>query len=236
MILLLLLIVSFSTAQAGKIYHQRALEIRGGLTMLLSMDDPVDWAEQFSAVSDKMEFAADMGFSILYKSHNNFVWNLGYNHLFATRTTFGGGVYEEVLDANEFFIVPSFVFYPQSKLSFSIGAGPSLVMANLDRNSPLGGNFGEFYGAKGRNLGVLALANIEYLFKPNFALKIGGGLRSAIINDIEFVKTVDGTDYSYTVMWTTANGTETNRSYELDFTGLFIEFGLRWYFEPKKLW
>jgi len=36
------------------------------------------------------------------------------------------------------------------------------------------------------------------------------------------------------VMWTTDTaGNESTRSYELDFTGLFIEFGLRWYFIPK---
>ncbi|NQS98526.1 MAG: hypothetical protein HQ591_08735 [candidate division Zixibacteria bacterium] len=234
--LTLLLILTFSAAMAGDIYHQRALEVRGGMSMYLFMDDPVDWAQQFpSSVSDKMEFAADAGLSILYKSHN-FVWNIGYNHLFASRTTFGDGDYEEVVEANEFFIVPGFILFPDSKLNFSIGAGPTLMMASLDRNSPMGGNMGEFYGATGRNMGVLALANIEYLYKPNLALKVGGGFRTVFIDDINFVKTVDNQDYSYTVMWTNSSGAESNRSYELDFTGLFIEFGLRWYFQSKAKW
>ena len=236
LILTLLLITTFSAATAGDIYHQRALEIRGGLSMYLSMDDPVDWAQQFSSVSDKMEFAPDAGLSILYKSHNHFVWNIGYNHLFASRTSFDGGAYEEVIDANEFFIVPSFILFPNSKLNFSLGAGPTLMMASLDRNSPMGSDMGEFYGATGRNMGALALANIEYLYKPNLAFKIGGGFRTVFINDINFIKTVDGQDYSYTVMWTNSAGAESNRSYELDFTGLFIEFGIRWYFEPKSKW
>ena len=235
LVLALILAIAFQTALAGDIYHKRALELRGGMSLYMLMQDPSDWAKQFApfTASDEMEFAPDFGLSILYKSHHNFVWNFGYNHHFTAKTTFGGGDYEEIMDANEFFIVPSFLFRAEKKLNFSLGAGPTLMTAKLDRNSPMAGNLGEFYGATGRNIGVLALLNIEYLFKPSYALKLGAGFRSVIVNDINFAKSVAGTDYNYQVMWTDSAGNESNRGYELDFTGAFVELALRWYFTPK---
>ena len=235
-VLALILAIALQTAFAGDIYHRRAVELRGGMSLYMLMEDPSDWAKQFypNSTSDDMEFAPDFGLSILYKSHSNFVWNFGYNHHLAAKTTFGpGGNYEEIMDANEFFIVPSFLFRAEKKLNFSIGAGPTLIMAALDRNSPMAGNLGEFYGATGRNMGVLALVNLEYLLKPNFAFKVGAGFRSVIVNSINFAKNVAGTDYNYQVMWTDSAGNESSRGYELDFTGAFAEFGIRWYFTPK---
>lgn len=238
-----IIIISSTLASfAGDIYHQRGIEIRGGLSMYLFMDDPNDWAKQIApSLSDEMEFAPDFGVSLLYKSHNNFVWNIGYNHMFVSKAayTIQGDDYEESVSANEFFLVPSFVLYPEGKLSLSLGLGPSLIMANLDRTSPesVYGNMREFCGASGRNMGIMGLANIEYLLKPNLGIKIGGGFRSVFIDDIDFIKTdANGTDTSYSVWWTDAAGTETNQPYELDFSGVFGEIGLRWYFTPKKLW
>ncbi len=233
LILLLLLAVMVQLSSSKDIYHQRGIEIRGGMSLYMMMDDPNDWAQQFGAVSEKMENAPGFGLSILYKSHRHFIWNIGYNHHFATSTTFSNGNYEEIMDASEIFVVPSFILFPDERLSFSIGAGATLVMATLDRNSPMAGNLGEFYGAKGRNVGFLALGNLEFVFMPNLSLNIGGGVRSAIINDISFIQSVSETDYKYQVMWTDSGGNLSDRPYELDFTGVFLDFALRWYFEPK---
>jgi hypothetical protein len=237
-IALLSLITLFSGASiwAGEIYHQRGIELRGGQTLYTNMTNPSDWALQFPpyTLTEEMENAPNFGLSLLYKSHNNFVWNIGYNHLFNTNTIFGNGAYEEVVEANEFFIVPSFVLFPNSIINFSFGAGATLLMASLDRTSPMTGDLGVFYGAKGRNLGVIALVNGEFLFLPNFSLKIGAGFRNVVVNDIDFVKTVAGSDQSFRVMWTDSNGIASNRAYELNFTGPFLEFGLRWYFEVPK--
>ncbi len=230
----LMLALSLPTVMAGEIYHQRGLELRGGMALYMQMTDPSDWANQFSGgVSDEMTFAPDFGLSILYKSYRNFSWNIGYNHFFAARTTFNGGASEEVMDANEFFVVPSFIFWPEENLNLSIGAGPTIMMASLDRNSPLAQDWGEFYGASGRNIGVLALANLELGLSESFALKGGVGFRSVVVNKIEFSQIVSGTEYNHQVMWTDTAGNESGRSYELDFTGLFLEVGLRWYFIPK---
>lgn len=230
----LLLALSLPTVMASAIYHQRGLELRGGMSLYMQMTDPTDWANQFSGgVSDEMTSAPDFGLSILYKSYRNFSWNIGYNHFFAAKTSFGSGMYEEVMDANEFFVVPSFIFWPEEGLNLSIGAGPTLMMASLDRNSPMAGNLGEFYGASGRNIGLLALANLEFGLNESLALKGGIGFRSVIVNKIEFTKMVGGTEYNYQVMWTDTAGNESTRSYELDYSGLFLEVGLRWYFIPK---
>jgi len=231
----LVLALALPAALGGNIHHQRGLELRGGMALYLMMDDPTDWAQQFyGSTSEDMNLAPKFGLSILYKSHRNFVWNIGYNHLFTAKTAFGGGLYEEVMDANEIFVVPAFIFWPEERLNFSLGAGPALMMASLDRNSPMAGSLGEFYGASGRNIGILALANVEFGLSESLALKAGGGFRSVIVDDIEFTQFAGGTEYNYQVMWTTDTaGNESTRSYELDFTGLFIEFGLRWYFIPK---
>jgi hypothetical protein len=237
----ILILSSAILTYAGNIYHQRALEFRGGMTLYSAMQDPIDWAKQISPVlSEEMENAPDFGFSVLYRSHQNFVWNIGFNHLFSSRVAYviDAVEYEEVVSANEFFLAPSFIFFPTRRVNFSLGAGPTLLMASLDRTTPqtVTGNMANFYGASGRNMGVLVLANMEFVITQSLALKVGGGFRNVLINDIDFLKTISGTDYNYTVVWTDASGTESDRRYELDFTGLFVEFGLRWYFVPKKLW
>ncbi|MBC8277394.1 MAG: hypothetical protein H8E46_04125 [FCB group bacterium] len=235
----LLICLIAQTVSAGEIYHRRAVEFRGGLSVYMMMDDPYNWINQITGnTSEEIMYAPDFGFSILYKSHNNFVWNFGYNHLLATRVEYSsfGSDYEELMDANEIYIVPGFIFWPESKLNFSLGAGATLMLASLDRNSPVAGNMSEFYGATGRNLGFLALANIEYLFKPNVAIKIGGGYRSVFIDDINFVSNVSGTEINNQVVWTDGAGTTLTRAYELDFSGVFIEAGIRLYFDPKSKW
>jgi len=86
-------------------------------------------------------------------------------------------------------------------------------------------------------VGFIGLLNIEYLLKPNMAVKLGGGFRSVFIDDISFISTnASGDEKSYTVVWSDATGTETSAPYQLDFTGAFAEIGLRFYFEPKNLW
>jgi len=237
---LVVLILLAASLSAGEIYHRRAVELRGGLTMYPFMEDPIDWAEQISSsLDEQMEFAPDFGISILYKSYDNFVWNIGFNHMLASRVSYAYNNvdYEESVNLSEFFIMPGFVLNPHNKLNFSIGAGPAIYFASLDRTSPIvGGSLGEFYNAKGRNLGVIGLLNIEYLLSPDFAFKVGGGFRAAVVDNFDFVKSVGGQDVSYPVVWTDGSGSEYDRDYSLDFTGVFAEFGLRWYFEPKRFW
>jgi hypothetical protein len=237
----LLLITLFSIificnfAYAGeKIYHQRALELRGGMSLYMMMDDPNDWALQFQpgGLDEEMNYAPNFGFSLLYKSHQNFVWDIGYNHMLSSRTSWDNDSFEEVMQANEIYILPNFIIFPQSRLNFSLGAGPCMLFAKLDRNSGVGGNYGEFYGAYGRNLGIMAMVNAELVVLNNLALKANVGFRNVIVNDI----TVDGESSTYQVMWTTTTGTPTTRAYELDYTGVVAGVGLRWYFEPKKIW
>ena len=228
------------SAFAGEINHQRAVELRGGAAMYFMMDDPVDWANQFTPNLDKeMDFAPGFGLSVLYKSHDNFVWNIGFNHLFAAKTNFmiGSVEYEETATASEIFLAPGFIFWPESKMNLSISAGPSIVFASLDRIGPASsGSLSEFYGASGRNLGFLAMANLEFALKQDVALKIGGGYRNAFVDQMEFVEVNNGAEAKRQVMWTTGGGVETARSYELDFSGAFIDVGLRYYFNPKKIW
>ena len=239
--LAVLILTTAVSSFAGGINHQRCVELRGGLATYLFMDDPVTWAEQLTSNLDsEMSFAPDFGISLLYKSHNNFVWNVGYNHLFGSSVayTLSGTDYDETVSANEIFLAPGFIFNPNGKLNFSVNAGATLIMATLDRSSPIQtGDLKEFYGATGRNLGFIGLLNVEYLFKPNIAIKIGGGFRSVFIDDITFISTnASGVEKSYTVVWTDAGGTQTNAPYQLDFTGVFAEIGFRFYFEPKRFW
>ncbi len=224
---------------AGDIHHQYGIELRGGLSMYMNMDDPTNWAKQYSSnLDEEMEYAPDFGISLLYKHRNDFVWNIGFNHLFTAKNSFsvGGGDYEETVGASEFFIVPSYIFKPNNTINLSIGIGPTLMLASLDRTGPAGlGGLAEFYGAYGRNMGFLALANLEIGINSKVSLKLGGGYRGCFVDDIDFIEDVDGTEFRRQVVWTVGN-VATSRPYELDFSGAFGEVGLRWYIQPKKGW
>jgi len=239
-LVLIPLLAGLSLAKEKDIQHQYGLEFRGGLALFMYMEDPVNLAKQYSSdLSEEMDFAPDFGLSLLYKSRNDFVWNIGYNHLFSARTSFttaSGGEYEEAAAADEIFVLPSYIFMPNSFINLSIGLGPSIILANLDRTGPSTlGSLSSFYGAYGRNLGFLALANLEVGVFSNLSLKIGGGYRNAFVNDIVFIENVDGEETSRRVVWTN-KGVETTRPYELDFSGVFAEVGFRCYFQPAKNW
>lgn len=239
--LILVLTAAFAiNAAAGEIRNQYGLEFRGGLALYMSMDDPDNWAKQYSSVLDEeMDFAPDFGISVLYKHRNDFVWNIGYNHLFTARNTFtttAGAEYEESVSADEIFFVPSYIFLPNNFVSLSLGLGPSVILASMDRTGPANlGSLSAFYGAYGRNIGFLALANLEVTVNSKVALKIGGGYRGAFVDDIEFIENIDGVESRRQVVWTIGSR-ETTRPYELNFSGLFGEVGLRWYFKPMKTW
>lgn len=236
---LALLTAALVTASAETIFHQRALEFRGGANIYMMMDDPSDFVNQFpgSSLNSEMNFAPNFGISLLYKSRYNFVWNIGYNHLFSDKTEFSlpGSTNEEVVDANEIFIIPSFIFFPNSRLNFSVGAGLDIMMATVDRTTSIpNNNLKEFYGATGKNVGFVALGNAEFLLTPNWGINGGLGFRAVNVDDINFSSYEGDVEQSNQVTWVTSSGQVTTRAYELDFTGIFAELGVRWYFDPLK--
>lgn len=235
----IIILTSVSASLAGDIYHQRAVELRGGISYYLDIGDPIDWPKTLigSDVTDEILISPEFGLSMIYRSHSNFVWNIGYNYLFNSSTFYKveGNEYEETVSASELFVMAGFILNPEGEINLSLTAGPTLLMAFLDRISPpsTGSTLKEFYGASGRNVGVLAMANLEYLINQDLALKVGGGFRGASISNLGFE---DSNKTHHDVMWTEPWGTPTSSAYTIDFTGLFFEAGLRIYFTPKKQW
>lgn len=233
----IIVILMFSASQAEEIYHQRAIEIKGGLAYFLDAGDPVDWPKTFvgSNVGDEMLYSPAFGISVLYRTHNNFVWNLGYNYMLSSSTNYTVGVtaYEETVSASEIYAMAGFIINPSGRLNLSLTTGPTLTIASMDRISPAAGTLREFYGANGKSIGILAMANLEYLLRNDLGIKLGAGFRGASISNLGFV---DSNEQQHDVMWTTPAGAVTPSSYTIDFSGFFAEFGFRFYLTPKDNW
>jgi hypothetical protein len=215
------LTIQSSVVLAEKIPNKRGLEFRAGFSHYF-MDDPNDLVESYPAnYSVTTTFGAPMlGVSLLYKTHHNFGWNLGYNYIMnSTPKAEGPETVELTIRGHELFVMGCY-YMPISDLTASFGLGLNGVMGWIDRDqSTLGGSFRD---ATGRSLGFLANIALEYPLKEHLGLKLGAGYRSALIDQVAYR---DTNDREHTVYYD-------NRPMELNFSGFFGQLGLCVYFSP----
>ncbi|MFH1735427.1 MAG: hypothetical protein ABIE92_12015, partial [bacterium] len=111
-------------------------------------------------------------------------------------------------------------------------------LASLDREA-LGGSdavYGEsFYSAHGRTFGFLGNISAEFFLSDAISLKLGGGYRFALLDRFKYnVEYPDPEQPFVTIKkGTVAYWADSYDSFGVDFSGAFVELGLRIYFEPN---
>jgi hypothetical protein len=259
-ITLILIICTTTLALAGDIPHQYGIELRGGYGLYLNNIDPDTYVEKFQGLTangySQKEFtessgALSGGISLLYKSEEYLGWHIGLNVIgtdsataLATSAQYPnqdqqGRVY---YNATELFMMVHYYWNLSPRFNFQFGAGPAFYFASLDLEA-LGAEqqYGEsFYGAHGRNFGFRGSIGAEFFLSNVIALNASGGLRWAPIDRFKyFIEVQSGLEGEANIDYKKAQIAYWPNSYdtfEIDLTGVFLEVGLRFYFDPLAKW
>jgi hypothetical protein len=101
-----------------------------------------------------------------------------------------------------------------------------VISGSMDRSDTGGASFSD---ATGRAFGFRAGLGLEWMFKPMYGLHGSVGYRYAKISEISYE---DGSGAERIVYWVEA----AQRRLQLDYSGPFVELGLRVYYEPATDW
>ncbi len=244
-----------TVVQGGDIAHQYGIEFRGGYGLYMNNSDPDSYAENFEGLSasgySQSEYnestgAISGGISLLYKSKEYFAWHIGLNVLStdsATAIAVNPGSDDQVgrvfFNTVELFFTANYYWNLSPRFNVQIGAGPAFYLASLDREA-LGGSdirYGEsFYGAHGRSFGFLGTLGAELYLSDAISFKFGGGFRYALIDRFKYFIETQGLDGSVLKTGNMVYWAGTSDTFEVDFTGAFVEVGFRVYFEPEAAW
>ena len=249
----LLLIFALGTTLWAKDFdHRRGLEVRGGYGMYLDMADPNTFVKNFTGPSNysqteysESQGALGGGFSLLYKSKPYLAWHIGINFLgtdSATAEAENAGNQVEatrvLVKTVELFCTANYYWNITPRFNLELGAGPTFYLASLDREISVNSqdSYGEsFYGAHGRSFGFKGDLGLEFFLSSAVALKLGGGFRWAPVTRFKYyreVVTSDGTRNEGQI----AYWNDTFDTFEADFSGAFLDLGLRVYFDPAAPW
>jgi hypothetical protein len=213
------------SAVAKDIPNQYGLEFRAGFSHYF-MDDPNDFVDAYPTnynITTTMG-APMLGISLLYKTHHNFGWNLGYNYIMKSSTKAEGPESVEFkIRGHELLVMGAFYWEVMSNLTLITGLGLDGFFGWLDREDEAGTGFND---ATGRSLGFLANLGVEYPLKEKLGLKLGAGYRSAMVDNVAYR---DSQDREHTVYYG-------NRPMELDFSGFYGQLGVCIYFDPATDW
>jgi len=212
------LMIQTSGALADRIPNQRGLEFRAGFSHYF-MDDPRNDVESYQTATTTPG-APMLGLSLLYKTHPNFGWNIGYNYIMSSslKGESSTGTVEYKLRGHELFAMGCYYMRFWTDWSLQFGLGVNGFMGSTDRDQVSGG----YRDASGRSLGFLANIALEVPLKEHLGLKLGAGYRRALIDEIAYR---DASDQQHTVFYG-------NRPLELDFSGFYGQLGLAVYFQP----
>jgi len=211
--------------------------------------------QDFAAVDpDKIHMGTQIGVSLLYRPKAHFGWQVGYSKLFAgvpgseqkfsheaILTSKGASrvsTAEQRVSGSETFAIAMLYTYT-GPVELSVGAGPALYSATLDRtvvlyqsagiNAPA--NPSGFSDASGWSLGLIAKAGLELDLTPytGLALEVGG--RLAKVAKVKYTFP-DTPDTEKIVMMNSYS----NSSLPVDLSGGFARLTLRKYFNPASGW
>ncbi|MBZ0264797.1 hypothetical protein K8I28_09020 [bacterium] len=232
--------VSIFSRSDKNLEHKYGIQISGGADTYL-LDDVNDYrilGTRHTEVGNTEDavFGINYGLAIIYRSHENFRYSIGYSVLSGDRVFSEWPSqanpedvvqYEQVASATEFYIMGSYMWNVSDLISITLGGGPTIVNGKLDRAySQSTSSEQNFRGAKGRTLGVRLGLGLELYLGDMWSLNLNGGFRYANIYKMRFD---DRFDNQQTVVW------GQNRM-NLDMTGGFVELGLRMYFKPTTEW
>ncbi len=245
--------VTVLTAQSGpKIDHQRGIEIRGGYGMYLNMTDPNTFVKGFTGPSgySQKEYTESEGsfmggITLLYKTQPYFAWHIGLNVLgtdSATATAVNAANETQTArvftNAVEIFLTANYYWHITPRFNLELGAGPAFYLSSLDREVSTQSQavYGEsFYGANGRSFGFTGELGAEFFLSSAVSLKLGGGFRWAPVTRYKFFREVVGQTGNYKV-GEIAYWQNTFDTFEADFSGAYLNAGLRVYFDPAAPW
>lgn len=218
------LMIQISNVFADDIHNQRGLEVRGGFSHYF-MDDPNDFIDAYpdnftktTAIGSPM-----FGVSLLYKTHQHFGWNIGYNYLMNSVSKAEGpqnvGTIEQKIHASELFAMGCYYKTVMTDWTLSLGLGLNAVFGAIEREETGGAGF--MY-ADGRTLGFITNIGLEFPLKETLGLKLSGGYRGDLINEVHVGDIYGEGSLVYFGL----------RPLELDFSGFYGQLGVCFYFDP----
>ena len=236
----LFVVAGFAQAQDYSVFSRKRpqLDRRYGLQFIggdgqYAMDDVNAYVTDNQPVgnSTNVSGAVSWGFAMLYRTQKHFRWTIGYTALGQDKTeaawtdSNGDQLNEQTVSGNEYYVMGSYMLTFGDRFHLALGAGPELVSGRLDRRST---STTSVYNAHGRSLGGRAGVAAEFMFTKNFGLHLMGGYRAAKVSNLIY-KDRSGTDTD--LYWGNSN-----RKMTLDFSGVFLEGGIRVYFQPATGW
>ena len=250
LILGMLLVAGVATAQDASVFnfkpeelnHKYGIQVHG-TAGLFAFDDINDYYRFSTSPTYSSVTEADMGFgggsALLYRSSERFRWHFGYNWLGqeqAEASFFDEGVTkvnQQTMTGGEFYVSGHYLI-PLSSDDFHlfVGLGVSIVSATLDRSSALTSGI---YNANGRALGGRAIVGAELMLTEKFGLTLAAGYRAANVGELQYEDRTavdeDGEPIKQTLFWGAGN-----RKIGADFSGPFVQGGIRYYFPPATDW
>lgn len=207
-----------------------------GAGNMFAMGDVNDYraAENHQTNDANANFGIGGGFALLYRSHQNFRWTIGYSFLGQDGTEAAWlanpsdpnsvQVNEHTVNGSELYIMGNYLLRMGDVMHLSFSGGPALYTGTLDRRS----SGQSFYDATGRGIGLRGGVGLQFMFGKSFGLHAMAGYRQAVIPKLVY-ENQNGVEQ--VVYWGGAN-----RQFALDFSGAFLEAGVRLYFEPATEW
>ncbi len=228
--------------------HQYGIEVRGGYSLYLDNADPNSLVQGFTGGTGytQQEYTESLGafgggFSLLLKSEPYFGWHIGLNVLAtdsATATAVNGNqtqMAQVFVNSVELFFTANYYWHITPRFNLQFGAGPAFYLSSMDRVTPEGSDatYGEtFYGAHGRSFGFKGDAGMEFFLSSAVAFKLGAGFRWAPVNRFKYFKESGTITEGQIAYWKTGSFD----TFEANFSGAYIDVGLRFYFDPVSYW
>jgi hypothetical protein len=182
----------------------------------------IDFIEASSGIS--------YNFALLYRSHDKFNWTIGFSKLGQDKAEhlFVGSperFNEALISGSEVYFAANYMLIAGNGLNVYIGGGPAIYSANLDFVST---ELSSISDAKGRSLGIRFNAGAELFLSDKMGLFVNGGYRIANVKELTYTTSTNSNDQTLF--------SDSSHKTEADFTGMFVEAGIRLYFEPATEW
>lgn len=226
--------VSVFTRKDQVLDHRYGIQIVGGGGTYLMDDVNAYRASDYQAGNTNDASAGiSWGLALVYRSHQKFRWTIGYSALGQDKadatwndpTTGDQGINEMTVSGNEYYVMGSYLMNLGDALNISLGVGPALYSGKLDRRST---SATSVYDAHGRNFGLRAAVGAELVLSKGLGIHLLGGYRAAKVGTLIYK---DQDKNENTLYWGNSN-----RTLSLDFSGIFLEAGIRLYFDPATGW
>ncbi|MBS1260957.1 MAG: hypothetical protein MAG453_00274 [Calditrichaeota bacterium] len=229
--------VSVFSSERPEFSDRFGIQLTGGGSMF-ALDDINNYFQTTDYVGQvEADPGVGGGFALLYRSSEHFRWQIGYSWLGETTAKAidtsddesNGEIVQQTVSGSEIYLAGNYLFPLIEDFAIvSAGAGVSIVSASFDSNDK------DIYGASGRELGGRVQLGAELKLTDMFSLSVLGGYRAANVPELQYEDLTDldedGNPIKKPLIWTG------NRKLGVDFSGPFVEGGLRLYFKPATEW